>query len=87
MFGLQDDVLPGTSTVFEYLLFHAVLRLPSSISQEEKEARVFSIIKRLGMQKVSHNLIGDQFMRGLSGNARLLFHVRELLVIPTICNF
>lgn len=61
-------MLPGTSTVFEYLLFHAVLRLPRSIPQEEKEARVFSIIRRLGLGKVSHNLIGDQFTRGLSGN-------------------
>ena len=48
----QDDVLPGTSTVWEYLSFHARLRLPAGCSQERREARVWRVIEQLGLSKV-----------------------------------
>ena len=37
---LQDDVLPGTSTVREYMFFHARMRLPVHASEEECRERV-----------------------------------------------
>lgn len=48
----QDDVLPGTSTVWEYLSFHAELRLPDSASQGARAARVQAIIDQLSLAKV-----------------------------------
>ena len=30
----QEDVLPGTSTVWEHLLFNAALRMPAGTSNE-----------------------------------------------------
>ena len=48
----QDDVLPGTSTVWEYLCFHAELRLPDSASQGARAARVQAIIDQLSLTKV-----------------------------------
>jgi hypothetical protein len=50
---LQDDVLPGTSTVAEYLMFHARLRLPSRHSQEALRRRVATIIAELSLNKVN----------------------------------
>lgn len=67
--ALQEDVLPGTSTVFEYLLFHANLRLPKTVPATQKELMVYSVIKQLGLEKVGHNLVGDEYTRGLSGRA------------------
>ena len=41
---LQDDVLPGTSTVWEYLQFHAQLRLPSTCSPRQLPVFTTSLI-------------------------------------------
>ena len=49
---LQDDVLPGTSTVWEYLTFHARLRLPASLSDGARAARVQTIVDQLSLGKV-----------------------------------
>ena len=68
----QDDVLPGTSTVFEYLLFNAALRMPKDVTRHQKEKRVFSVLQELGLTKVAHNFVGDQFTRGLSGTPSLI---------------
>eukprot|EP00210_Caulerpa_lentillifera_P005025 g4799.t1 len=66
----QDDVLPGTSTVFEYLLFNAALRMPREVTRHEKEKRVFDVIQQLGLSKIAHSFIGDQFTRGISGGEK-----------------
>ena len=70
----QEVLLPGTSTVFEYLLFHAVLKMdPSKIGPNHKEAikaRVNEVISELGLSRVTHSFIGDAFVRGLSGGEK-----------------
>ena len=38
--NLQDDVLLGTLTVRESIMFSANVRLPADVSKEEKEAKV-----------------------------------------------
>lgn len=43
----------GTLTVRENLRFSAALRLPSSVPQSEKEARVNHLIQELGLSKVA----------------------------------
>ena len=53
----QDDVLPGTSSVWEYLSFHARLRLPADCSRERREARVWRVIQQLGLSKVRMALV------------------------------
>lgn len=64
-------MLPGTSTVFEYLLFNAALRMPKNVHREEKEKRVFDVIQQLGLSKITHSFIGDQFTRGISGYIKI----------------
>lgn len=48
----------GTLTVRENLRFSAALRLPTSISQKEKEEKVKQLIKELGLTKVADSRVG-----------------------------
>lgn len=51
---LQDDILPGTSTVWEFLCFHAALRLPDSGKGGAAAAasRVRALLRQLSLAKV-----------------------------------
>lgn len=54
---LQDDVVMGTLTIRENFRFSAELRLPNSISSQEKEQRVENLIKELGLEKVANSRV------------------------------
>lgn len=45
-------ICAGTSTVWEFLSFHAQLRLPAGTSAEQRESRVWRVISQLGLTKV-----------------------------------
>ena len=47
----------GTLTVRENLVFSAALRLPSSISDKEKEERVEDVIQELGLQECADSKV------------------------------
>lgn len=47
---MQDDQLFPMLSVFETFMFSAEVRLPSSISREEKKNRVYELIDQLGLQ-------------------------------------
>lgn len=47
----------GTLTVRENLRFSAALRLPTSVPQSEKEARVNHLIKELGLTRVADSKV------------------------------
>ena len=81
----QDDVLPGTSTVWEHLLFNAVLRLPEHTPREELYRCVVGWSNELGLGKVAESRIGDQFTRGLSGGEKRRVSIAAaLLTSPAI---
>ena len=81
----QDDVLPGTSTVWEHLLFHAMLRLPERTPREELYRCVVGWANELGLGKVAESRIGDQFTRGLSGGEKRRVSIATaLLTSPSI---
>ncbi|KAL6745275.1 hypothetical protein V8C86DRAFT_42591 [Haematococcus lacustris] len=81
----QDAVLPGTSTVAEYLQFHATLRMPAGTPPSHIEARVSAVIAQLGLSKVAHSTIGDAFVRGLSGGEKRRVSIAvELLTRPAV---
>ncbi|EMD34339.1 hypothetical protein CERSUDRAFT_125512 [Gelatoporia subvermispora B] len=63
----QQDVLPPTLTVCEALLFAARLRLPESIPDSQKRARVDDVLERLGIAHLCDVRIGDGEKRGISG--------------------
>jgi ATP-binding cassette subfamily G (WHITE) protein 2 len=43
----QEDILMGSLTPLELLRFTAALRLPQTMSSEEKEQRVIKILRKL----------------------------------------
>lgn len=47
---MQDDQLFPMLTVFETFMFAAEVRLPPSISRDEKKKRVYELIDQLGLQ-------------------------------------
>ncbi|CAL8329989.1 unnamed protein product [Merluccius merluccius] len=82
---VQDDVVMGTLTVRENLRFSAALRLPTSVPQREKEARVSHLIKELGLTKVADAKVGTQIIRGISGGERKRTTIgMELIMDPSV---
>eukprot|EP00118_Oscarella_pearsei_P017735 m.178311 g.178311 ORF g.178311 m.178311 type:complete len:266 (+) comp39173_c0_seq10:79-876(+) len=82
---VQDDIVMGTLTVRENLSFSAALRLPQSVSKEEKESRVEKVLNDLGLTKVSDSKVGTEFLRGISGGERKRTNIgMELIVQPSI---
>ncbi|XP_064419137.1 broad substrate specificity ATP-binding cassette transporter ABCG2-like [Latimeria chalumnae] len=81
----QNDVVMGTLTVKENLLFSAALRLPNSISFMDKEERVNHIIEELGLTKVINSKVGTEFIRGVSGGERRRTSIgMELITEPPV---
>ncbi|KAI5330560.1 hypothetical protein L3X38_029958 [Prunus dulcis] len=67
---MQDDQLFPMLTVFETFMFAAEIRLPPSISRDEKRSRVYELLEQLGLQSATHTYIGDEGRRGVSGGER-----------------
>lgn len=82
---VQDDVVMGTLTVRENLQFSAALRLPTTMKNDEKNERINTIIKELGLSKVADSKVGTQFTRGISGGERKRTSIgMELITDPSI---
>lgn len=83
---VQDDILMGTLTVRENLLFSANLRLnPHQYSSKEKHNRVDAIIQDLGLTDCAHTKIGTEFLRGVSGGERKRCSIgMELITSPSL---
>ncbi|XP_040887579.1 broad substrate specificity ATP-binding cassette transporter ABCG2-like [Toxotes jaculatrix] len=82
---VQDDVVMGTLTVRENFSFSAALRLPSTISQEEKEQKVNRLIQELGLSRVADSRVGTQLIRGISGGERKRTNIgMELIIDPPV---
>ncbi|XP_051802221.1 broad substrate specificity ATP-binding cassette transporter ABCG2d [Acanthochromis polyacanthus] len=82
---VQDDVVMGSLTVRQNLRFSAALRLPESVPQREKEARVNHLITELGLTKVADSKVGTQLVRGISGGERKRTSIgMELIMDPAV---
>eukprot|EP01134_Creolimax_fragrantissima_P002046 CFRG2046T1 len=82
---MQDDIVLGSLTVRENILFSARLRLPKSMSDDEKQEKVDSVIDELGLTKVAHSIVGNQVVRGISGGERKRVNVGlELVKAPSV---
>ncbi|XP_065829703.1 broad substrate specificity ATP-binding cassette transporter ABCG2-like [Oscarella lobularis] len=82
---IQDDIIMGTLSVRENLQFSAALRLPRSIGEKEKRARVDMVINELGLEDVAESKIGTEMMRGISGGERKRTNIgMELITSPSV---
>ncbi|CAL8330954.1 unnamed protein product [Lota lota] len=83
---VQDDVLMGTLSVRENLLFSANLRLnPRHHSSADKQSRVETILEELGLTECANTKIGTDFIRGVSGGERKRCSIgMELITSPSL---
>jgi ABC-type multidrug transport system ATPase subunit len=66
---LQHEKLHPNLTVWEALMFSALLGLPRTLSYKEKKHRVKQVLRAIGLLKVKNSMIGDT-EEGLSGGER-----------------
>ncbi|XP_034543196.1 broad substrate specificity ATP-binding cassette transporter ABCG2b [Notolabrus celidotus] len=83
---VQDDILMGTLSVRENLLFSANLRLnPKLHTSFDKNSRVDAIIQELGLTDCADTKIGTEFLRGVSGGERKRCSIgMELITSPSL---
>ncbi|KAM3361106.1 ABC transporter G family member 22 isoform X1 [Capsicum galapagoense] len=84
-FVLQDDVVFHHLTVKETLTYAALLRLPNTLSKEQKKERAIRVIDELGLERCQDTIIGGAFVRGISGGERKRVCIgNEILLNPSL---
>lgn len=84
-FVFQDDLCLWNLTVHETVSFAAKLRLPQSMSDEEKDAKVAELLNLLGLSHVADGIIGKEGRRGVSGGERKRVSIGvELITSPDV---
>ncbi|KAJ1386446.1 ABC-2 type transporter [Sesbania bispinosa] len=75
-FVTQDDVLYPHLTVTETLVFTALLRLPNSVTKEQKIGHAKAVIDQLGLTKCKDSIVGSPHLRGcLVGREKGLYYM------------
>ncbi|EEF42546.1 ABC transporter G family member 14 [Ricinus communis] len=81
----QDDILYPHLTVTETLLFTALLRLPKTLTKDEKLQHVQRIIAELGLTRCQNSMIGGPLFRGISGGEKKRVSIgQEMLINPSL---
>eukprot|EP00742_Colponemidia_sp_Colp-10_P003656 GILJ01003891.1.p1 GENE.GILJ01003891.1~~GILJ01003891.1.p1 ORF type:complete len:1450 (-),score=269.52 GILJ01003891.1:263-4612(-) len=81
----QQDLHVATATVREALITSAKLRLPESVDTVSRETFVDQVIELVGLTSISHRMIGDISLPGLSpGQLKLVTIAVELVANPAI---
>nr|GMD46322.1 ABC transporter G family member 22 [Ipomoea batatas] len=84
-FVTQDDILFPHLTVKETLTYAARLRLPKTLTKEEKENRAMDVIYELGLERCQDTMIGGSFVRGVSGGERKRVCIgNEIIINPSL---
>ncbi|KAI3687268.1 hypothetical protein L1987_80962 [Smallanthus sonchifolius] len=84
-FVTQDDVLYPHLTVTETLLFTAMLRLPTSLTRDEKVNHVDRVVSELGLTRCKNSMIGGPLFRGISGGEKKRVSIgQEMLINPSL---
>jgi ATP-binding cassette subfamily G (WHITE) protein 1 len=66
----QEDVVMDTMTVREAITMSAQLRIPTSVSQQEREQRVKDIISLMHLNKAADTMLGSSMVKGVSGGEK-----------------
>ncbi|KAF5955091.1 hypothetical protein HYC85_007947 [Camellia sinensis] len=83
-FVLQDDIVFPHLTVKEILTYAALLCLPNTLTQEQKD-RATHVITELGLERCQVTIIGGPFVKGISGGERKRLCIgNEILLNPSL---
>ncbi|KJA19756.1 hypothetical protein HYPSUDRAFT_44037 [Hypholoma sublateritium FD-334 SS-4] len=81
----QEDTLMSTLTVYETILYSALLRLPREMSIEAKKFRTLETMNELGILGIKDMRIGDSGRRSISGGEKRRVSIAcELVTSPSI---
>ncbi|PAV16171.1 abc transporter [Pyrrhoderma noxium] len=81
----QEDTLMSTLTVYETVLYSALLRLPREMSIEAKKYRTLETMNELGILGIRDMRIGDAGHRSISGGEKRRVSIAcELVTSPSI---
>ncbi|KAI0733596.1 hypothetical protein C8Q72DRAFT_812041 [Fomitopsis betulina] len=81
----QEDTLMSTLTVYETVLYSALLRLPREMSFEAKKFRTLETMHELGILSIRDARIGDSGRRSISGGEKRRVSIAcELVTSPSI---
>ncbi|GAN09893.1 conserved hypothetical protein [Mucor ambiguus] len=81
----QEDTMIPTLTVYETILYSALLRLPRSMSTAAKKFRVMEVMQELNIDGIKDSKIGQPGSRSISGGERRRVSIAcELVTSPSI---
>ncbi|KAG0023451.1 hypothetical protein BGZ80_009402 [Entomortierella chlamydospora] len=81
----QEDTLMSTLTVYETILYSALLRLPRDMSYDAKRYRVLETMTELGILGIKDMRIGNSGQRSISGGEKRRVSIAcELVTSPSI---
>lgn len=81
----QEDTLMSTLTVYETVLYSALLRLPRDMSLEAKKFRTLETLHELGILGIKDSRIGSSGRRSISGGEKRRVSIAcELVTSPSI---
>lgn len=81
----QEDTLMPSLTVYETVLYSALLRLPKDMSVAAKKFRVLDTLDELGILGIKDTRIGNEGERGISGGEKRRVTIAcELVTSPSI---
>jgi len=81
----QEDTLMPSLTVYETVLYSALLRLPRDMSVAAKKYRVLETLEELGILGIKDTRIGHEGERGISGGEKRRVTIAcELVTSPSI---
>ncbi|KAJ7025747.1 hypothetical protein C8F04DRAFT_1046190 [Mycena alexandri] len=81
----QEDTLMSTLTVYETVLYSALLRLPREMSLEAKRFRTLETMNELGILGIKDSRIGASGQRSISGGEKRRVSIAcELVTSPSI---
>ncbi|TFK93640.1 hypothetical protein K466DRAFT_537493 [Polyporus arcularius HHB13444] len=81
----QEDTLMSTLTVYETVLYSALLRLPREMSLAAKKYRTLETMNELGILGIKDSRIGDTGRRSISGGEKRRVSIAcELVTSPSI---
>ena len=81
----QEDILCGALTVRENIQFSANLRLPQTMSLEQRMKKVEKVIKQMHLSDCADTCVGTKLERGVSGGERKRTCIAmELVLSPPI---